>query len=163
MVEFMFVRQRMKLKSGLIAFGVFASCTLSFAAAVQPVAMSGKSIGGGDLNAYTKGVENGRGLNNIGLLIKTWGKVTYKDPAGKFFYINDGSALKDGTKNGTTDIIGVRVSVENLATGNVINMDNVIVGNTYTITGVISTFADSEKKIRPMLRPRNQADVIQVI
>lgn len=38
-----------------------------------------------------------QGLSVAGLLMKTWGKVTYKDPEGKFMYIDDGSNLNDGS------------------------------------------------------------------
>ena len=42
------------------------------------------------------------GLNNVGLLIRTWGKVTYSGEG--FFYIDDGSALDDDSGH-----IGVKV------------------------------------------------------
>jgi hypothetical protein len=40
------------------------------------------------------------GLNNVGLLVKTTGKVTYIDPAGAFAYIDDGSHADDGNTLG---------------------------------------------------------------
>ena len=50
-----------------------------FAEGPAPLAVVNKAIGGGALNQYTPGVEGGQGLNNIGLLIRTWGKVTFVD------------------------------------------------------------------------------------
>jgi hypothetical protein len=54
------------------------------------------------------------GLNNVGLLVKTTGKVTYIDPAGYFAYIDDGSYVDDGNTLGPdgTSIKGIRISLE---------------------------------------------------
>lgn len=52
---------------------------------VAPLGINGKWLGGGDAVSFAgtqirqKGVSNSIGLNNIGLLIKTWGKVTSID------------------------------------------------------------------------------------
>jgi len=40
-----------------------------------PLGMRVLDVGGSALNAYTPGVKYGFGPNNIGLLIKTWGRV----------------------------------------------------------------------------------------
>lgn len=153
----------MKLVNWLVVIGVIMLNTAAVVLAtdVKPVAMSNKWIGGSDVPGnpvYTHGVQNGMGVNNIGLLIKTWGKVTYCDPLGKFFYIDDGSARKDGTKNGTQDVKGVRVSIDQLAPGNSIGMP--ASGALVTIVGVISTWQDSANKVWPNVRPRNQQDVV---
>ena len=91
---------------------------------VKPVAMSNKTIVcGGVSGTPTKGFENGKGVYTIGLLIKTWGKVTYRDPSGTFFYIDDGSKLWDGTKDSSNhNVLGVRIAIDNLASGNSISM-----------------------------------------
>lgn len=47
--------------------------------APNPVAMANKAIGGGDMNTM-RGANNGFGTNNVGLLIKTTGRVTAVDP-----------------------------------------------------------------------------------
>lgn len=52
--------------------------------------MPGKLMGGGT-NGYVPGVAGGYGLNNIGLLVKLYGKVSAVDPANAWFRINDGS------------------------------------------------------------------------
>lgn len=137
------------LVAGIAIFGLISS---GFADVPAPLAMSQRAIGGGQLNQYTPGVEGGSGLNNIGLLIKTWGKVTFVDTANKLFYIDDGSNLNDSSGH-----IGLRVSYDNLAQGNSIIPPTL---NSYvTIVGISSTYADTANKIRPNLRPRRQDDV----
>ena len=67
-----------------------------------PLGMNNKSIGGGDwmydpiLGYGQKSITGASGLNNIGLLVKTWGKVTSVDPVTPpakpaWFTIDDGS------------------------------------------------------------------------
>lgn len=86
---------------------------------IAPLSMSNRSLGGRDLNQYTFGVVGGVGPNNIGLLVKTWGKVTYVDTTAQYFYIDDGSHLVDGTRRADNNqlILGVRVSYNDLAQG----------------------------------------------
>ena len=118
---------------------------------IAPLAFNINAIGGGALNQYTPGVENGVGLNNIGLLIKTWGKVSYVAPDNTYFYINDGSNRNDGSGH-----IGLRVACDNLADGASITPPIV---NTYVaITGISSTIV-IETKIQPNFRPRGQSDI----
>ena len=50
------------------------------------------------------GILGGVGLNNIGLLVKIWGKVT--DGGADWFAVDDGSGVDDGY-----DPIGVEVNV----------------------------------------------------
>ena len=63
---------------------------------IRPLGMTVRSLGGGDwrydagTGAGQKGVAAGQGLNNIGLRVKTWGKVTPIDSAS--FYLDDGSS-----------------------------------------------------------------------
>ena len=60
--------------------------------------MVNKALGGTALNQYTPGVTGGLGLNNIGLLVRTFGEVTYVgDSSEGFFYVDDGSHLSDGS------------------------------------------------------------------
>lgn len=66
---------------------------------LQPLGLTNKILGGGDwLFAATSGmgqsgVTNGVGLNNIGLLVKTWGRVGVVAADNSWFEINDGSGL----------------------------------------------------------------------
>jgi len=71
--------------------------------APRPLGINNRGIGGGAFNVYTSGAVGASGLNNVGLLIRTWGKVI--STSQDWFYLDDGSALSDGT--GTT---GVRVT-----------------------------------------------------
>ena len=59
----------------------------------DPVGMPNSRLGGGAFYTYTPGVTDGNGLNNIGLLVKTGGRVISRGTG--YFYINDGS-LPDG-------------------------------------------------------------------
>lgn len=75
---------------------------------LKPLGMLGRDLGGRDFACSTvqRGVLDGMSQNNIGLLVKIWGKVTERCPAEKCFYIDDGWGLNDGTGHST----GVRVS-----------------------------------------------------
>ncbi|MEN6370979.1 MAG: hypothetical protein ABFD64_03115 [Armatimonadota bacterium] len=147
----------------LTALAVLAVAAVALAETPSPLAMTNKTLGGGQLNAYTPGVEGGMGLNNIGLLVKTCGVVTYCDDTNKFFYINDGSGLKDGTqKLDGTDVIGVRVSYKDLAPN--VSFTHPTQGAWVTITGISSTSeisVDNATRIVPTLMPRKQADVLE--
>ena len=119
-----------------------------------PIAMNSSALGGAALNQYTPGVDQGKGPNNIGLLIRTWGKVTFIDPVNKFFYIDDGFGRLDGFGQ-----VGVRVSYDNLATGESVTVPDL--HGYYTITGIISTVM-IDTKIQPNVRPRRDSDVVKV-
>ena len=59
-----------------------------------PLGMNNRAVGGaafGSPPLGQSGVIGGTGLNNIGLLIKTWGEVTYKEPSGAYILITDGA------------------------------------------------------------------------
>lgn len=67
---------------------------------VRPVIMTNASVGGSSTVEYNeqagtgqRGVTGGVGVNNIGLLVRTTGRVTWSD-AG-WFYVDDGSGLSD--------------------------------------------------------------------
>lgn len=61
--------------------------------APRPVAMNCGSVGGGAAGAMVPGVMNGVGLNNVGLLVRIAGTVTYK--TGSYIYVDDGSQVKN--------------------------------------------------------------------
>ena len=66
--------------------------------------MNNRALGGGNLRIPPLGqygVKDGFGLNNVGVLVKTWGRVSYVD--GVYMIISDGSNS------------GVRVSTAQLA------------------------------------------------
>ena len=55
------------------------------------LAMTVLGLGGVDLNAYTPGVKDGQGPNNIGLLVTLTGRVT--SPGADHFYLDDGATI----------------------------------------------------------------------
>ena len=80
---------------------------------VRPLGLSNYFLGGsGFYNPVTgtgqAGVAGGTGLNNIGLFVRIWGNVT--QIGGSYFYLDDGSGLKDGTQTDGVENIGIRVS-----------------------------------------------------
>jgi hypothetical protein len=154
------------MKTAIIALCLSLTAATAFAAQVPPpLAIPNSALGGAALNQYTPGTTDGKGAHNIGLLVKCWGKVTKTDPAGKFFYIDDGSKLRDGYSEA---FVGIRVSIENLAPGNTISMPGE--GQFLLITGISSTSAiqvtndqgQQVTKIIPTLRPRKQDDLYTV-
>jgi len=102
------------------------------AGSVEPLALVNRSLGGGDRSydpatgAGQKGLAGGAGLNNIGLLIATVGCVTYQE-AG-FLYIDDGSALDDGSGHR-----GVKLPIEGDAPPD-------LVGKYVKVVGISSCF-----------------------
>ncbi len=64
------------------------------AAPIKPLAMSNRMIGGGEGGLYVEGVTGACGLTNLGLLVKTWGKVTGVQAGQKpHFTLDDGSGV----------------------------------------------------------------------
>lgn len=152
----------MKLK--ILAMVVVLTCVIAsvaIATTITPLAMSNRALGGRDLNQYTVGVVGGFGPNNIGLLVRTWGKVTWVDTANQYFYIDDGSGLKDGTlRTDGTAVTGIRVSYGGLAQGvaavtpPITNAYAVVTGICSTVRGIVGT------EVRPNLRVRNGSDIL---
>jgi len=99
---------------------------------LAPLGLTNRELGGGDwmYNAYTfagqRGVVGGSGVNNIGLLVRIWGRVTRVSEG--YFYVDDGSALNDGTGP-----LGVRCVANGLALPNE--------GDIVAVTGTSSCFA----------------------
>ncbi len=120
-----------------------------------PLAMHNKTLGGGATNHYAPGIncatEQGTGFSNKGTLVKSWGKVTSVD--GTDFYIDDGSALSDGSGNK-----GVRVSWQ-WSLGSKTPLAAPPLGSTVAVTGISSSDADSDGTYYRVLRPRNQSDI----
>jgi len=62
----------------------------SSGSAVAPVGMCIRQVGGSSFGNQL-GVTNGSGLNNIGLLVRAWGRVASVDPETSSYWIDDGS------------------------------------------------------------------------
>ena len=111
----------------------------------DPISMTNRALGGASLNPYTPGVTGGSGVNNIGLLVTIVGRVTHSEVG--FCYIDDGSALQDGS-----GYIGVKVDTSTLSAS---PAEDAYV----TITGISATELSGPNTIR-LLKPRRDADVV---
>jgi hypothetical protein len=141
----------------LIAASVLAA-SVAIADDVAPVFMVNKAIGGGDMNQYTKGVAGGTGVNNIGLLIRTFGKVNYVNTTSKFFYIDDGwGKTTTLPAPDSCTVKGIRVSYGGLADG-VPAITPPLIDAYVAITGIVSTVMVGNL-VEPNLRPRNTDDI----
>lgn len=90
--------------------------------------------------------------NNVGLLVSTWGAVTYKGTG--FFYLDDGSGVDDDNRlgSGGQPIIGVYVAAP---------YDGSI-GDFVFITGISSSQHDGENRFVKVIRARDPSDVISM-
>jgi hypothetical protein len=117
-----------------------------------PFYLSNNSLGR-DALGLQPGILGGQGLNNIGLWVKVCGHVTQEDPDKKYFYIDDGSRLSDGTGTSGTDNIGVRV----LADGR-----SFTTGQMLAVTGISTCFRQEDGRIVKLLRVAG-SDKIQIL
>ena len=118
-------------------------------------------LAGGDLGAQPgvinfpfeppSGTEFSRVLNNIGLLVATWGRVTGKGDG--YLYIDDGSVLMDGTLTGEADNVGVRV---------VCDPTSYTTGDFLIVTGISSCFETPSGKIARRILTRKPEDVRKI-
>lgn len=73
----------------------------------REVGMCNRDLGGGAILPFTppvgkRGEEDNAGLNNTGLLVRAWGKVTAVDSQQSAFWVDDGSAV--AADNGRTGL-----------------------------------------------------------
>jgi len=116
-----------------------------------PLAMATSSIGGEDLNGYNPGITGGTGPFSIGLLVTVWGRITYvSDASQKYFYVDDGRGLRDGTLAGRK---GLRVSYLNTNSSVTPHL-----GNYALVTGASSCFQYSGRSI-PQVILRSATDL----
>ena len=124
---------------------------------IDPLGLSNWYLGGGDwlydplTGAGQCGVNGGFGLNNIGLLVRVWGRVTTKGDG--FLYIDDGSSRKDGTLTGAEENVGVRVVCDSSGYSR---------GDYLLVIGISSCFVTPTGAVAPRLLPRDLDD-IQVV
>lgn len=130
--------------------------TVSTPGPPKPLALACSAVGGEGLNGYTPGITGGVGPHNLGLLVRAWGRITAVDSStgNKFFYIDDGSGLEDGTVAGRK---GLRVTWLNLWSA-----PSPQVGKYALVTGIASCF-QSGGHTRPqiLLRGNTTADFQQ--
>lgn len=115
------------------------------AGSIKPVGMGLNTLGGANMPQAQAGVKNGCGLNNIGTLVKVWGKVTRIGDG--YFYLDDGSGLKDGTATGNTPNIGVRA----LHPGTGLSQGQFVI-----VIGISTGFSEGESFLRAVLPKINE-------
>lgn len=121
--------------------------TLGAGAAPQPLLMRGRDVGGGGFGEFAQGVYAASGLSNFGLLVGTWGRVTYTSPP-HFIYVDDGSGLWDGS-----GFTGVRVDIS--------SVPGLAVPSTGSVVAVegISMPVSISGKIQRRLKIRSSSDI----
>lgn len=117
---------------------------------VSPLGMANARLGGGNWvydsasGAGQIGIAGATGLNNIGLLVTVWGKVTSATESS-CFYVDDGGSVSDGS--GTA---GIYVEASGL--------DVPTVGSYVAVTGISSCGVFLGKVVNRLL-PRTQSDI----
>jgi len=127
-----------------------AGVTVLQAAAVAPVAMNQRTVGGGVAGsppAGQAGVTGGTGLNNVGLLVRVTGKVTAIAGDGSWVTIWDGSPVHDAGGNP-----GIRCITPGMLPAVVTTRD------TLSITGPVS-IVKAGNVVYPQILARSSADI----
>lgn len=121
--------------------------------ALPALGMTSRSLGGADSAGYSaadgtgqQGVTGGTGLNNIGLLVRVAGRVTFVDPGGQFFTLWDGSVVEDADGHD-----GVRVSAPGLTLP--------ALDEFATVTGISSCYK-SGADLYPRVLARTAGDIV---
>lgn len=133
----------------------------------KPKALTNRQVGGGPTpqsdtdgfpcqpgvwtssNGSNQGYDqiNEKGASNVGLYCQVKGKVVYADDAARFFYIDDGSGVRDGAYvNGKPAPPGIRVLVPN---GQPLKD---IVGKSAVVVGVVGSVAQSDAGVSDRIR-----------
>lgn len=116
---------------------------------IQPLALMHRHLGGGTFGIQP-GTTGSSGLSNIGLLVKTVGKVTSGDSSSGWItdlnfntciYIDDGSKMDSGT-----GISGIKV----IARQAVPSISPLVVGDMVMVTG-ISTVEEVNGSLKPII------------
>jgi len=150
-----------------------APCSVS--TSVEPVLISLASVGG-DVAGYQPAVVlrvptaeepvglKAVGVNNVGLLVKIYGKVTAA--TDDYFYLDDGSDVYVNARDTSHDRmdqhvgsdlwdgtnLGVRVRAVDL-------WEQPSAGDFVGVVGIVGARLDSENRVLPLLQPRGDADV----
>jgi len=112
---------------------------------LAPVGMTNKSVGGGDWNydpmlySGQRGIAGASGLNNIGLLVRTWGRVIEAEPQSGSFTIDDGSGP------GLQCLVPEGAAPPEL--------------QAYVVATGISSCEKSGEELHRLLKPRDAADI----
>lgn len=118
---------------------------------LQPLMMSCKSLGGSDLGPGNPGVIGGSGPNNIGLLVRIAGTVTYRpSPTSLYLGVDDGTGIED--------VSGQRgVLVYCPSAPSTISLDDIV-----TVTGIAEPVMPAGwTENRRYIHVRSTADVVK--
>lgn len=118
---------------------------------LQPLAMTTGAVGGSDLNVFTPGIPGKVGVHNTGLLVTVWGHVTFADTTAKYFYLDDGCSLSDGS-----GCVGLRIDAGGLVSGNTVVLP--LQGQYVVVTGISSRKSIGGVAV-PVVRVRKQSDI----
>lgn len=127
------------------------SMTVAASREVSPLFLPPSRVGGTDFHLHVQtgagqaGTLWGKGLNNVGMLVKTAAAVSYVDPFGLYFNLDDGGGVRD--PDGRP---GLRVEAPGLTQPRV--------GDTVAVTGVASLYRSSGVSY-PRLLARNGTDM----
>lgn len=114
----------------------------------EPLCMANRLLGGNSPDAYTPAVpDGGKGLYNVGLLVRTSGRVIDND-GEHYFFVDDGSPTIDSHTVPALLVNGAELG------GYFPPM-----GSYVTITGISGTEAVNGTDIARSIRPRDQADL----
>jgi hypothetical protein len=126
---------------------------------LAPIAMNNKSAGGGVFGSQPAVLDNApamipaAGLNNVGMLVRTWGYVrgmgqlTIDGKLSDVVWIDDGSGLQDGA----TDLSGIAVMKPADWQGDAPT-------GLLVVTGIIRAVPNGDGKAVRLLVPRSQSD-----
>ncbi len=112
---------------------------------IKPVLFKNSELGGSN-DPVVYGPSGGNGLNNVGLLVKTFGKIT--NVGATYIDIDDGSAVP-----GVASQVGVRVTVSS---------PHSFARNSYIFVTGISTLIPDGSNLRRSIRTRSNSDVVVV-
>jgi hypothetical protein len=127
------------------------TCRLKMAA---PVTMKTRDLGGVGLRSFVRRrcPKDAVGANNLGLTVRICGRIT---SVGKdYIYIDDGSALIDGTFSNDKRNIGVRVICRNVSDW---KLDDYV-----SVTGISSYFETADGGIARCVRTRSPEDILLI-
>lgn len=117
-----------------------------------PLGMRNIWLGGIGVGDYPYNQTAGFGLQNLGLLVRTWGRVTRIGDG--YLYVDDGSAIRDGTFTGAEENVGVRV---------ICDPAGYAVNDLISVTGISSCFETPSSQLARRILTRGSSDVFKVI
>ncbi len=116
--------------------------------AVRPLGISAKSLGGSDVSESWRGVSEGWGPNNVGLLVSVIGEVTRAEGSESFFYVMD--------RVGTTDSTGLGIKVYSM------NWAKPVVGQLVRVRGISHFREEGGLRVPELLMQQGGAfDILQ--